>query len=346
MKFSTLGSIRYRISTIFEAVKFLRKLTPEQVDEFIKSAEIYDCDWVNNQAMKGDRPIAYAEVKQNILTWYNVLNYLCAIGEVEKMYMPPCMDASKNILKNQNMLEEHFARMLKIKAGDKVLELGCGRGRIAAHIATYTGADVTGINIDQVQLNNAISFAKKYHLDHCCHFINGDFNELPLNFPANHFDYVYAIQPLSVCRNLEKLFKDLHRILKPGGKVYVMEWVCFPKYDPHNMEHAALMKQIKPLVGAIGNPSPEVFETSFRNAGFQVLLSKDASMPGFPAVMTKKAASFFNASRPFIRFLITIRVLPTCFWSLIEQFQKGTEALCEAERQELISFSYQLLAQK
>ena len=346
MYLSKIKSFVYRLTTIFDAIKFLRKLTPEQVEEFIKSAEIYDCDWVKDQAMKGSEKISYTEVKKNVLTWYYIMNHLCAVGEVEKMYIPPCMDASKGIIANQNMIEEQCANMLTLKAGDNVLDLGCGRGRVAAHIATYSGANVTGINIDQGQLDNATAFAQQNNLSQQCHFINGDFNELPLNFPDNHFDKIYAMQPLSLSRNLEKLFQDLHRILKPGGKVYFLEWVCFPKFDTNNSEHVALMKQVKPLVGAIGNPSPELYETSLRNAGFQILLSEDASIPGSAAIMTQKAASFFTASRPLLRFLIAIKVLPTCFWSLIEQLQKGTDALCETERQGLVSFSYQFLAQK
>lgn len=346
MLFTQFDLTIYRLTTIFAALKFLRNLSPEQVDEFIKSADIYHCDWVNGQAMKDSKVVNYTEVKKNVLTWYNILNHLCALGEVEKMYIPPCMDASKGIIANQNIIEEKFAQMLGIKAVDKVLDLGCGRGRIAAHIATYTGAEITGINIDQGQLDNAISFAKKNNLSQQCHFINADFNELPLNFPDNHFDHIYAVQPLSLARDLNKLFQELHRILKPKGKIYLLEWVCFPKYDNQNAQHIALMNQVKPLVGAIGNPLPETYEKSIHNAGFKILVSEDASLPNSAAIMTEKAASFFTLSRPLIRFLITIKILPACFWSLIVQLQKGTDALCETERQGLVSFSYQFLAQK
>lgn len=32
--------------------------------------------------------------------------------------------------------------------GKKILDLGCGRGGVAFHVCTTSGADVTGINID------------------------------------------------------------------------------------------------------------------------------------------------------------------------------------------------------
>ena len=58
-----------------------------------------------------------------------------------------------------------------MKAGDKVLEIGCGKGRVAAHFASAaTGAHVTGINIDPIQLKSARNFAQKRNVRILCFF--------------------------------------------------------------------------------------------------------------------------------------------------------------------------------
>ena len=98
----------YRLSTIAHSFKALYQLSPQQVDDFIKSYEIYDCDWVQGQAIKDSKNIEYGHVKKSLLNWYGVLNHLCAIGEVEKMYIPPTMDLDKSVINNQILFEQSF----------------------------------------------------------------------------------------------------------------------------------------------------------------------------------------------------------------------------------------------
>lgn len=46
-----------------------------------------------------------------------------------------------------------------------MLDIGCGRARVATHMASVTGAHVTGINIDEDQMANAKAFLKERNLD-------------------------------------------------------------------------------------------------------------------------------------------------------------------------------------
>ena len=47
-------------------------------------------------------------------------------------------------------------------------------------------------------------------------FIIGDYND-SLPFQNNYFNAIYSVQSLTFCKNLDNLFKEVHRILKPGG---------------------------------------------------------------------------------------------------------------------------------
>lgn len=51
--------------------------------------------------------------------------------------------------------DQAVADRLDLGPGSKVLDVGCGRGRVAHHMATYSGAHVTGINIDHSQVKMA-----------------------------------------------------------------------------------------------------------------------------------------------------------------------------------------------
>lgn len=344
---SYIQAKRYRLSTIFNECKAIYNFSPEEVNAFVKSYDIYNLDWDDRgHAIDGSVKVPYDKVKKNILSWYTVINHLCAVGEVEKMYIPPALDLSKNIIDNQNLFEEKFSRELGVGPKDHVFELGCGRGRVAAHVAKLTGAHITGINIDQTQLDSAVVFAKNNGLAKQCQYINADFNDLPFPYPDNHFDAIYEIQVLSVSRDYHKLFKELHRILKPGGKMSLLEWVRLPKYDESNPEHLRLMKKIKPLIGAIGTPSPKEYEAALRKAGFKVVISEDPSINHSQEPLIRKASSFFAKLFPVFRFLVKIRILPKHFITLFDRLSKNTEALCKADKMGLITMCYHLVAQK
>lgn len=336
----------YRLSTMLRALKAIYQLPPEQVEKYVKAYEIYECDWVNGQAVNASGSVNYKEVQANLVNWYSVINHLCSFGVVEKMYIPATMDAKETVINNQLIYERQMVKWIDIKAGDKVLELGCGRGRISAHVASLTKAHITGMNIDHSQLESAIAFAQENNLSQQCKFMYGDFNDLPLPFPNAHFDAMYEVQALSLSRDLEKLCRELYRVLKPGAKLSFSEWVRLPNYDATNPHHAQLLKRIKPLVGAIGTPSVEEYETALRNAGFEVLLSVDPSVNKSQEILVDKAGGFYDKLLPFMNFLVKIKILPKHFITLFDRLGKNTEALCEADRLGLVAMSYQFVAQK
>lgn len=340
------SSTFYRLSTILSSFKALYTLSPQQVDDFIKAYEIYDCDWVQGQAVKDNQNVDYAEVKKNLLNWYSVINHLCALGVVEKMYIPPTMNPALNLFENQLLIEKKYAEWLDMKAGDKVFELGCGKGRVAAHLASLTGAHITGINIDSGQLQDATNFAKKNGLSQQCRFMNADFNDLPFPFHDHYFDSIYEVQVLSLSRDLGKLFRELNRILKPGGKLSLSEWVRLPNYDAQNPHHVDLLKRIKPLIGAIGTPSPEEYETALKEAGFEVLMSFDPSINKSQETLIDKAGTPYDKLGPFIKLMVKLKLFPKHFIALFERLGRHTTALCEADRLGLVTMCYQFVAQK
>lgn len=334
----------YRLLTMFRSFIAIYRLTPQQIDNFVKSYEIYDCDWIHGQAVKDNENVNYEQVKKSLVHWYEVLNILCSTGAVEKMYIPPTMDLNETVINNQLLYERNIIDWIDMKKGDKVFELGCGKGRVAAHLASLCGADITGVNIDKTQVDNGNDFAKQNNLP--CHFINRDFNDLPFPFPDQYFDSAYEVQALSLSRDLEKLFREVHRITKPGAKVSLSEWVRLPNYDPNNPHHVELLRQIKPLVGAIGTPSVAEYETALRNAGFNVLLSYDPSVNKSQVQLVKRAGGSFDKFLPLIHFLVKVRILPKHFTMLFERLGRHSDALCEADRLGLVTMSYQIVAQR
>jgi len=348
---STLASklyfLRYRIATILKSFKALYTLSPETVDAFIHSYKIYDYDWRNEELLVQQLGTDYyQEVKKKLIDWYSVLNHLCAIGQVEKMYIPPAMDLSASIMQNQVLFERKMSQDLGLAKGKKALDIGCGRGRIAHHIASFSGADLTGINIDTTQLESARKFALGTSMADQCRFLMADLNDLPLPFADNTFDAVYHVQVFSLSKDLEKLLKDIRRVLKPGGKFGCLDWVCLDKYNPADPHHADLMRKIKPLIGAIGTPTSKEYTDALKNAGFDVLIDENASIDGLQAPLIEKADKFYKRAAKIISFLVKCKLLPAHFQPLFDRLTKDGEAFVEADRLRIVTTSHYIVAQK
>ncbi|CAK9044821.1 unnamed protein product [Durusdinium trenchii] len=118
-----------------------------------------------------------------------------------------------------------MADFLQLGPGTKAVDIGCGRGRIAHHVASYTGAHVTGLNIDKEQLRQAVEYAEQTGLSGSqLDFKHANYND-PLPFEDNSLDAAYYVQVLSYSTNLEAFFKEVYRVVKPGGRVAFEDYV-------------------------------------------------------------------------------------------------------------------------
>jgi len=327
----------YRLSTSLTALHALLTLPPEHVQEFLKSYEIFDKEKIT------DNP----EDAQNIINYYKVLNHLCAVGEVEKMYIPPAMDLNQSIFANQVLWEEKgMADQLNVGPGKKVLDVGCGRGRIAHHVASYTGADVTGINIDKSQIEFARKYADQTGKGDQLKFVEHNYNK-PLPFEDNTFDALYHVQALTYAEDLGRLLKDMHRILKPGAKMSFLDWFQLDKYNASDAHHRKLLREVKAVIGAVKTPTPEEYKLALQAAGFELISSAEASVDGghqYPLVL--KADNFFQAMKSFVSFLARYSLVPKHLDVLLQRLTEGGESLIEADRKGLFTTSWQIIAQK
>jgi len=331
---SQLSWLWYRTTTVVVSFKALYGLPKEKLRNFMQSYKIFDMNMMDNAS------------ESKISDYYGVINHLCAIGEVEKMYIPPVVDIKKSLSQNQILFENHLCTELKLKENSKVLELGSGRGRIAAHVNEISGAEVYGINIDVVQVINATNYAAQRNKSHKLHFINTSYNNLPLPFEDNFLDAIYEVQALTYASEPQKLFDEMYRVLKPGGRVVILDWFSLPNYNPSNPVHKDLMQKCKPLVGAVWCPYPDEMCKIFVKSGFKVLKSDNASVDGFMWPMIEKANTFFNLVNSVVNFGVFIRILPPHFKMLFDRFSKDGCAFIEADKLRILTAGHEIIAVK
>jgi ubiquinone/menaquinone biosynthesis C-methylase UbiE len=101
--------------------------------------------------------------------------------------------------------------------GLKVLEIGCGLGTDGAQFA-QAGADYTGVDLTEAAVELA---RKRFELFD----LHGTFQTADaenLAFPDETFDLVYSHGVLHHTPETGKAIREIHRVLRPGGRAVVM----------------------------------------------------------------------------------------------------------------------------
>ena len=84
------------------------------------------------------------------------------------------------------------------------------------NIHQFTGASITGVTINQYQVNRGNEINKKVGLAENCVLKQGDFCKLAA-FKDNTFDKVFAIESTCHAPNRCDVYDQVFRVLKPGG---------------------------------------------------------------------------------------------------------------------------------
>lgn len=112
-----------------------------------------------------------------------------------------------------------LADLGQIQSAERVLDAGCGVGGSAIFLAKQFGCQVTGITLSERQVQTATHFAKKKDVEGLVRFEQMDYTQT--RFPNGHFDVVWAIESMQTAANKRLFFKEMHRILKPGGRLLI-----------------------------------------------------------------------------------------------------------------------------
>lgn len=124
-------------------------------------------------------------------------------------------------------------RYLPLKAGDRVLDLGCGEGRHAINIYLQEAVTVLGIDLSYKDISTArekfLPFENKDDLQRKLFFQVANGMQLP--FADNTFDVIVCSEVLEHVENYTAILQEIRRILKPGGQLSV----SVPRYWPEKI---------------------------------------------------------------------------------------------------------------
>ncbi|CAM3685965.1 class I SAM-dependent methyltransferase [Marinicrinis lubricantis] len=147
-----------------------------------------------------------------------------------------------------------------IAPGSRVLEVGCGTGRTACHLAR-NGCVVTALDFREDMLAKAVKRAAEEGVS--VHFVQGDARRLP--FAAHGFDVVF-LESVTLFAGVYEPVKEYYRVLKSGGALYDREMMAL------NLPSPELLYEAKDLYGFDMLPTQQEWLRIFEQAGFREVL--------------------------------------------------------------------------
>ena len=154
-----------------------------------------------------------------------------------------------------------------------MLDVGCGVGGPAREMIKFTNCHVTGLNNNDYQIERALRYAKKEGFEDNFDAVKGDF--MQMSFPEASFDAVYAIEATVHAPDLQGVYEQIYRVLKPGGVFGVYEWLMTDNYDNENPRHREIRLGIEQGDGISNMVRISEGLRAFKAAGFELLENED-----------------------------------------------------------------------
>lgn len=114
-----------------------------------------------------------------------------------------------NFFGRENLIFKKILKYLEPKPRDRILEIGCNRGKTVRKIKKYSQNSI-GIDINLEAVKNAVT-SNVIEMD-----------GVKIDFPQNYFDKIYSSHTIEHIPDLNKFIKEIERILKPGGRVLLV----------------------------------------------------------------------------------------------------------------------------
>jgi sterol 24-C-methyltransferase len=331
----------YRLKTSYTGIKRLITLPQEDKDACVDAYKFL-------QGMQAGEETETADETKAIAAYYKVLNNMLSVFDLEKLYIPPQLDRDEGLYGNQLLTEQYLLSEMNLQNPEQshLLDMGCGRGRIAHYIASMTGGQVSGYNIDPNQIENAEDWAVETNMTDRLHYKVGNHHN-PLEYESESFDGCYSVQavwPFFKKEELDAHAQEMFRVIKPGTRYACSEYLLTPHFDWNNEEHVALHQSFLPTLAATQSMYPADVCAALERAGFNIVLSAPSKSEAWPICEQKR--DLILLVRKVVRFLERIRIMPPWVEQSLDLLQTGGESWTTAEKAKIADLNWRIVAEK
>jgi len=154
-----------------------------------------------------------------------------------------------------------LARLAEVRAGERVLDVGCGIGGPARLLTAELGCQVTGIDLTPEFCETAAALSRLVN-------VPVDYqqaNALDLPFPSESFDLVWTQHASMNIEDKDRLYAEAIRVLKPSGRFALYDVVAGANGPLHFPVPWSTLPEFSFLI------PPSVVRAKVEQAGFRIL---------------------------------------------------------------------------
>jgi len=196
---------------------------------FAASTIIMQHDTVTPYNTQEDKKEQVAQMFDNIAGRYDLLNSILSLG-IHKGWRKKCVT------------------ILKAKQPKKILDVATGTGDFAIQCAKLAPESILGIDISEGMMKYGKEKVKKLNLDSLITFQSG--NAETFSYPDNSFDAIVVGFGVRNFQDLNQGLSNLHRLLKPGGLLLVLEF-SYPRNILVKNFYNFYFSKVTPFIGRI-----------------------------------------------------------------------------------------------
>lgn len=194
-----------------------------------------------------------------------------------------------------------------IKKGDVVMELGFGHGANLLYLAhCHPDARFIGVDLSPLKAKEIPSNVSTYQQD---------YSSLS-QFDDNSIDVIYAFETIVHNSDKEKIYKEVYRVLKPGGVVIIYDYALASRFDSYDSKIQQAVALISKGAASAMIESLEELNDHYSSCGLTIEKMHDYTLDTFPDLkrLERKAAKILE--RPKLARLV-FGLLPDQFVSNI-----------------------------
>ncbi|MEU1513197.1 methyltransferase domain-containing protein [Streptomyces sp. NPDC005811] len=162
---------------------------------------------------------------------------------------------------------ERLTAAAKIEPTSRVLDVGCGSGDTAVHMARHTGCAVVGVDLSARQIKHAAARCADLPVE----FRQASATRLP--FTDGEFTHVISMDALYHVPNKPRAHAEMRRVLRVGGTLALTDFLRPTDNIPPEVQ-AGLYDRLM----FNGGHSVLGYQTALVAAGFEIRLARDISL--------------------------------------------------------------------
>ncbi len=167
--------------------------------------------------------------------------------------------------------ESHeIPRLLGLTSAFSVLEVGCGSGGYALHLAETYHCNIVGLDLNAEGIRNANALAEQKKLGGLCQFQECDASQ-PLPIADESFDAVFSNDVLCHVPGRLGLLREVFRVLKAGGRLLFSDALIVGGMVSH--EEIAM----RSAIGHYFFSPPGENEKLLERAGLKLICARDTT---------------------------------------------------------------------